>query len=409
MRRAENSSGDQPDMPGRHAEGLSRRLRALLGGCAIVGSLAGALVIAELSANSMEHVPEAKPIEPRELGLPAELVEADAVLGRSFRPNAQKFFVSPYGEFAVNYQINEIGLRESGMIALGEPPQHVAVLGDAFAEGWGVMPEATFIREIERRLRLQSEPSYNVRFLNAGMSGYGAAQSYLLARRLMQTVKLDVVVLVYTSLMPVADHHFLAHADLDADGLAVRAGAKSARTTRPEVAPDSWLRRSALFRLGQAVLDTWWARDHLLPGEPASDWFAAARDDQPALAELHRPSLAHVAALARLAESKGAKFMLVHIPLPHQVAADEWPEGRRAYQFPARDYAAPDIDLVESFCAEQALHCVMTAPMLREVSAHTASRVYFRYDHTLTNVGHRALVSHLLGTIAAALRPSDDA
>ena len=60
------------------------------------------------------------------------------------------------------------------------------------------------------------------RLFNAGMTGYGAAQSYLLGQRLLETIETDLIVFVYTSLMPAADHHFLKTAEVDEHGIAVR-------------------------------------------------------------------------------------------------------------------------------------------------------------------------------------------
>ena len=76
------------------------------------------------------------PVQPNVIKIPADLVEADPTLGYHFRPNAARFFSSENDEFSVNYQINEIGLRDSGMISAIEGSPRVLVLGDAFVEGW---------------------------------------------------------------------------------------------------------------------------------------------------------------------------------------------------------------------------------------------------------------------------------
>lgn len=71
-------------------------------------------------------------------------------------------------------------------------------------------------------------------------------------------------------------------------------------------------------------------------------------------------------------------------------------DGRAAYGFEARAYAAPDIEIVEAFCDRLELDCIMTTPLLRKLAERSSSPVYFRYDHTLTD--------HLIDQIAAALR-----
>ena len=90
------------------------------------------------------------PIRPNEVELPAELVEPDLVLGRRFRANASKLIESAHGEFVALYQINDIHLRGYGLIDPGSRPPYVIVLGDSFVEGWGVMSDSTFVKEIER-------------------------------------------------------------------------------------------------------------------------------------------------------------------------------------------------------------------------------------------------------------------
>jgi len=79
-------------------------------------------------------------------------------------------------------------------------------------------------------------------------------------------------------------------------------------------------------------------------------------------------------------------------------------DGRAAYGFEARAYAAPDIEIVEAFCDRLDLDCIMTTPLLRKLAERSSSPVYFRYDHTLTVIGHHALTDHLIDQIAAALR-----
>ena len=170
----------------------------------------------ELLGNAASRTPTRNPTT-------ARTHPACPTLGHHFRPNAESFFVSPHGEFKVNYQINEFGLRDSGMIStFGRAPVMIA-LGDAFVEGWGIMPEATFTRELQRQFRQLDGADQFTRILNAGMTGYGAAQSYLLGQRLLDKLEADVLFFVYTRVMSVADHRFLANAEVDANGIAIRA------------------------------------------------------------------------------------------------------------------------------------------------------------------------------------------
>ena len=343
------------------------------------------------------------PVRPREIQLPRELIQPDPTLGYHFRPNAENFFVSPHGEFKVNYQINEFGLHDSGMISTFGRAPIVIALGDAFGEGWGIMPEVTFTRELQRQLRQLDGVDQLTRILNAGMTGYGAAQCYLLGQRLLDKLDGDVLLFVYTSVMPVADHRFLANAEVDANGIAIRAKQPSTKYQNATGKPKSLLERSILYQLAHAYIDAKRAREAYIPGDPDSDLFAAARGSRETISKLHQRSLAHVAALADIAKSRNVEFVRMHVPLPHQVAADEWLEGRAGQEFEARTYDAPEVEIITEFCRARSMNCIMSTPMLRDLAAQRSSRVYFRYDYTLTAVGHRAMVEFLLDPIKSAL------
>ena len=121
------------------------------------------------------------------------------------------------------------------------------------------------------------------------------------------------------------------------------------------------------------------------------------------MAQLHRNSLQHVKAIAEFAKKQNMKFLLLHIPLPHQVAPDEWPEGRRGYRFSRQTYDAPETEIVEEFCHANQWQCIMSAATLRALAEQRSSPVYYRHDYTLTEVGHRALVALLLETMKTAV------
>ena len=380
-------------------------IRSLLIVAGAVTTLSAVLLIAEMWVRLTYSEALPVPILPNEVRLPAELVEPDDILGVRFRANRSKFIQSPHREFDALHQNNDINLRGYGFVAPGARGPFALVLGDAYTEGWGVMLDVTFIKEMERRLRKRTDMHKRTRVFNAGMTGYGAAQSYLLGRRLIDLLLPEVVVFVYTSLMPVADDRFLAHAELDATGLAVNAGAQS--DNRQLKADDedasSIFDHSLLAKVLKIHFDAQAAREAVIPGDPATALFAAARGSPEVVMDLHQRSLQHVAALAAMAEKLGVTFILVHMPLPHQVADDKWVHGRAANGFEARDYATPDIEIVEEFCAQNGLDCVMTRSILQETAERNSSPVFYRYDYTLTEIGHHAVADHLIDILAVAL------
>lgn len=361
-----------------------------------------AALIAELWARA--RFADAPPLpSSTPLTLPHELVQKDTLLGYHFVPNASKFFESPYKEFKVNYQINEIGLRDSGMLASGTKQPIVLTLGDSAVEGWGVMPEATFLLEMQRRLRFQNNAEIFPRLLNAGMTGFGAAQSYLLGKKLIDEIKPKMIVFAYSSLMPVADYRFLQHAIVDSTGLAKQAGSDFPSAVGKANDDSGWLSNFMLIRLLKERMEASDARKRIEPGNPATDIFAATRGSSENMENLHAASLNHVRALAKLAHEKNIKFMLLHMPLPHQVAEDEWLEGRSAHRLEHRIYETPDVLLLNELCVDENIECAMPRDMFRKLAKERSSRIFYRHDYAFTEVGHNALIDFLIAKIRDSL------
>jgi lysophospholipase L1-like esterase len=341
-------------------------------------------------------------VDIQEPGAPLErLIEFDPILQTRYRPNTTTKVHSQYGEFDVRYHTNELGLRERPLHDL--PTGHrVLVLGNSFVEGWGVEVEDSFVRVAERQINTDI-PSSPTALINAGMSGYGVAQSYLLGRELLARVRPDAIVLVYASTMVQADHRYLALADLDSRGIATglnpdslanptTGGARDA----PAAVPGRLLRFAAeysavvrMFVLRQMAEA---AQRAILPGDPASDLLAGLRADKSQLPALHDPSLQHVIALARVAGDAGLPFILVHVPLPHQLSAYEWSLGRTAYGLEARVYPTADVDVVKAYCESHGLQCVFAHEAMRaSIEQSGDERLYYTYDFHPNASGNRAL------------------
>lgn len=367
----------------------NRRLRFALVAGAVLFVVANIAVIGELWAAASPVPTPRVPAKPGVLRLPPQLVTGDGERGYRFRPNASAFFDAPSGEFSVNYEINELGLREPGMLFVGPNPPHVVFLGDEFTEGWGVMREATFIQDAQRMLRTRRGMDRYTRLLNAGMSGYGAAQSHGLARELLARTDVDMLVFVFSGLMPVADFHFVRSAGAQ--------GPAAAGMSERDSSFGGIVGAMALGRLVRAHVAAWRAQRAFTPGDPMTDPFAAARGDSERSRALYARSFAQVLEIRRLAHERGIPFVLLHVPLPVEVADDEWREGRALHRFDEPLTTAHDEQHVARFCADHGIDCLMAGEVLREVSRRTASPVYFRSDYTLTSVGHSALARYVAG------------
>ncbi|MEM7467828.1 MAG: hypothetical protein AAF387_13225 [Pseudomonadota bacterium] len=337
-----------------------------------------------------------------DLRLPPELVITHEELGYHFKPNSSEFFESPLNEFNVNYQTNEFGLRDSGMFSSGPKQPIVVVLGGATAEAYGVMREASFTLEMQRRLRFQKGAKRYPRILSAGMTGFGAIQNYLLGKRLISELKPDLVIFLYSDLMPVADYRVLRHANLDHQRMVISISPQLPAPVLSTKGPH-WSDQFTLLQIMRNHEQKTAMHESITIGDPNNDLFAAARDSGNNNVELHQESLKYVAALADYSNAQNVKFALVHLPLPHQIAADEWSEGRHWHKIEGRTYAVPEKTLTVSLCERADVECIEVFSKFKELAANHSGRVFFKYSYALSEIGHRALVDHLINPVRTLL------
>ena len=351
------------------------------------GELALRLTVPSLSTSERNGV---RPLE--------GLIEFDTKLQTRYRRNVSGLVKSQYGEFEIKYTTNALGLRDRPLESDGR--QRILVLGNSLVEGWGVEEEAGLVRVAEQTLnQSRSQP---LRLINAGMSGFGAAQSYLLGSELLKQVKPNAVVFVYISTMVQADHQFLLLADRDVNNLAsglsgdalLNSPSKLFKTA--SIIPE-WLQtaaqHSAAARLGERLLASRAARNAIQPGDPMTDLLAGLRADKEKLAALHAPSLEHVSALAQRAKAQGLPFLMIHLPMPHQLSADEWLIGRAAYGLASQIYPADDVEIVQSFCRANQLSCASAHGFLAQAISNgpVNERFYYGADFHPTATGYRAI------------------
>jgi lysophospholipase L1-like esterase len=109
----------------------------------------------------------------------------DPELGWAPMPNSSGEF---HGSRAISIAHNSLGLRD---VELGPDPRPtVMVVGDSLVWGYDAQADERFTELLRHQLP-------NLRIVNAGIPGYGTDQEYLLLRRLWDTIRPDVVVLVF--------------------------------------------------------------------------------------------------------------------------------------------------------------------------------------------------------------------
>jgi hypothetical protein len=150
-----------------------RLLRALL----VLGCLVVTLGAAELLLRIVGYA---------ELHVPPDdvMYGPDAELGWSLVPNASTRATS--GNRTISVEINSLGLREREFT--DTRPGTFIFIGDSFTFGYDAELNERFYDLLQQAL-----PQY--RMVNAGVSGYGTDQQYLLLQRLWNRVRPQVVVL----------------------------------------------------------------------------------------------------------------------------------------------------------------------------------------------------------------------
>ncbi|MBI4695228.1 MAG: hypothetical protein HY749_14515 [Gammaproteobacteria bacterium] len=363
--------------------------RAILRLVVVLAVILGAAGIAEIWIRSDLHrfgldVPDAadNPL--------AAISEPDPVIGTRYEPNASTVVKSPRREFEVLYQINEIGLRDHPLGTHLRKEARILVLGGASIEGYGVDVEDNFMKHVQQAIDKTTELKPSVHFIRAARAGQGAVEAYLLGGQLMETQKPHAILFFYDSGMPAIDRAVLARTAKDGNGLATKiAPATEGAGSRGIV--DTLAGSSMLAKLAAMRMHAARARAALKPGDPAADPYAGLRAN--ALAAVHGPSLQHVKALAAKAKAAGIPFVLVHLPLPVQVSAQEWEAGRADLGFEAKVYGTEDAAAVAAFCKDAGLECLALHEHFQEVAKRDRTLLFYPYTLALNPEGHRTLTA----------------
>jgi len=164
-----------------------RRGRPLAAAAALGLGLALSLALAEVALRALGERPWVElPMKPGE----PVMYEPDPVLGWRAKPGAYTY---PVLGLPIRQTILADGSRATGRRAAA-PEARVVVLGDSFAQGWGLDDEASLPWRIQ-----QARPQLEV--VNLATSGYGTYQSLLRLERLFeQGLPADLVLYALTEL-----------------------------------------------------------------------------------------------------------------------------------------------------------------------------------------------------------------
>jgi hypothetical protein len=331
------------------------------------------------------------------------LLTFDQTLQTRYLPKATTRITSPQGEFDVFYRTNELGLRGAEVPPKAANEKRVLAVGNSFVEGWGVKEDEAFVSVAQAAAnKQQTNPGASkITVVNAGISGYGAAQVYLNTKRIWSATNPDLVLMVLVGTMVSADQQYLRLAHKDSHGIAQGLSADAvlnggvseteAVKSRP-VAPwiESLSRISATVRLIRNRLANEAEINRIKIGDPETDMLAAYRSDAASLQTMLQPTLQHVAALADWTRQRGAKFTLLYLPMAFQLSPDAWDQGRKAYRLSATRNDDGDIGFIKTFCTDQHLDCLFANDLLHKaIEEQGARKIFYSYDFHMTPEGNR--------------------
>jgi hypothetical protein len=126
------------------------------------------------------------------MGPPKTLMRFDPEIGWVKKPGYR--LARKTGEFAADFEINSLGLRDDELARPEKPPGtfRVLMLGDSFTLGFAVDRQDLFVDQLERWWRAEGRA---IDVINAGTEGYSTDQSILWLERHGRRFEPDLVLL----------------------------------------------------------------------------------------------------------------------------------------------------------------------------------------------------------------------
>ena len=224
--------------------------------------------------------------------------EGDRQLARRFHPHQRFHQHSPHGEFDLRHRYNSQGMHDREHERKKAPGvRRVLVIGDSFVEAAHVRLEETFASRLEARLASRTPTEV----INAGRSGFGCAEEYLVLRHFGIEREPDLVVQAFFVNDLWDDDASASEIEWDEAGIPIRMRGRRSELLR--------LLHDRLLRIG-------WRKT------PHADMPALLRGvvrDQFMTEPYWQRSLRMLEAADALAREHGAAYMLVLVPVQEQV------------------------------------------------------------------------------------------
>jgi len=369
---------------------------------------------------------------------PVSFYRSDPYTGSWHIPGASGWWEKPC--FRTFVRFNSQGLRDTEHEEARSPGTYrIVVLGDSYAEAMQVKLEESFPKVLERELQKYLGPTRKVEVINLGVSGFGTDQELLALRHYGIKYQPDLVLLAFLTGNDVRNNYYLleerANGEpvkkpyflLDSQGQLVL---QQPSNLPAQLGQDPlWKRVGRKFRTGHWAWEKLYrirmqkAQARVVRGSPQRQPQAGAVDNgvylrryPPEWEEAWRITEALVVEVARESRKAGARFLLVSLTDPFQLALQQNKQNN-----PELDPERP-IQMLTDIARRHGLDYLPLLPLFRqamEQNGYQLEDLHYSCDGHWTPLGHRlageAIARYLAGATAldgqlhlpASATPSD--
>ena len=317
-------------------------------------------------------------------------------------------------EWDTTYKINGLGLRDEE-ISPQKNRFRILLLGDSFAQGYGVAQEETFGEVLESQ-------GANLEVINSGVFGYSPLIEYLYLKKRGLAFKPDLVILEFSltdffedrlrfgelklSYPDKSDEEIkklIREGNIEFDWNRISSQGRAVNVTKlQELVFKIKQSLKKNFRIYKIVADLWEKRDEvqqdvIYQGNIDRDILALVRGDKindKNWEKLWELPIEHVQLVKKELDRAGIPLVVVAIPDAFEVSIREWP-GRKSLEIPS-DFLDPRGDWQDELSKRLTEFNIPLVNLISDFRQSNTYPLYFDSDGHFRQSGHRLAASVIL-------------